>query len=217
MILNSDSVPQSINLEGSDIKLANTVRNLDVCRSPTLSFQQQISSVCRICYLELRRISAIRHYLSEDVTKKLLCAFVLSRLDYCNALLAGCPNYLLSKLQKVHNNAARLISITTRSAHVTPMLHSLHWLPIEQRIDYKLSLLCFNIISHQAPIYLSELLHLYTPSLQVRSSTDTRVFRIPSFRTKSCGQRSFSYHAPIIWNQLSVSVRHSTSLSSLKF
>ena len=68
-VLNSDSVPQSINLEGSDVKFANTVRNLGVCLDPTLSFQQQISFVCRICYLELRRISAIRHYLSEDVTK----------------------------------------------------------------------------------------------------------------------------------------------------
>ena len=125
----------------SDIKFANTVHNLGVCLDPTLSFQQQISSVCRICYLELRRISAIRHYLSEDVTKKLLCAFVLSRLGYCNSLLAGCPKYLLSKLQKVQNNAARLIFRPTRSAHVTPMLHSLHWLPIEQRIEYKESLL----------------------------------------------------------------------------
>ena len=127
--------------------------------------------------------------------KKLLCAFVLSRLDYCNSLLAGCPKYLLSKLPKVQNNAARLIFRTTRYAHVTPILHSLHWLPIEQRIEYKLSLLCFKIISHQAPIYLSELLHLYTPSRLLRSSTDTRMFRIPSFRTKSCGQRSFSYQA----------------------
>ena len=84
--------------------------------------------------------------------KKLLCAFILSRLDYCNSLLAGCPKYLLSKLQKVQNNAARLIFRTTRSAHVIPMLHSFHWLPIEQRIEYKLSLLCFKIISHQAPI-----------------------------------------------------------------
>ena len=79
-VLNFDSVPQSINLEGPDIKFANTVRNLGVCLDPTLSFQQQISSVCRTCYLELRRISAIRHHLSEDVTKKLLCAFVKTRL-----------------------------------------------------------------------------------------------------------------------------------------
>ena len=106
-----------------------------------LSFQQQISSICCICYPKLHWISAVCHYLSEDVTKKLLCAFVLSRLDYCNSLLAGCPKRLLSKLPKVQNNAARLIFRTTRSAHLTPMLHSFHWLPIEQSIEYKLSLL----------------------------------------------------------------------------
>ena len=82
--LNSDSVSESINLGGSDIKLANTVCNLGVCLDPTFSFRQEISSICRICCLELRRISAICHYLSEDVTKKLLCAFVVLRLDYCN-------------------------------------------------------------------------------------------------------------------------------------
>ena len=112
-VLSSDSVPQSINLEGSDIKFADTVRNLGVCLDPTLSFQQQISSLCHICYLELHQISAIGHYLSEDVTKKLLCVFVLSRLDYCNSLLVGCPKYLLTKLPKVQNNAARLIFRTT--------------------------------------------------------------------------------------------------------
>ena len=124
--------------------------------------------------------------------------------------------YLLSKLQKMQNNAARLIFRTTRSAHVTPRLHSLHWLPIEKRIEYKLSLLCFKIISHQAPIYLSELLHVYAPFRQLRSSTDTRVFRIPSFQPKPCGQCSFSFQAPVIWNQLPVSAHHSTSVSSYK-
>ena len=99
---------------------------------------------------------------------------------------------------------------------LTAHVQSLHWLPIEQRIEYKLSLLCLKIISLQAPIYLSELLHLYTTSRQLRSFTDSRMFRIPSFRTKYCGQRSFSYQAPIIWNQLTVSVRHSTSVSSFK-
>ena len=111
----TSTVTSGTNLEGSDFKLANTVRNLGVCLDPTLSFQQQIFSVCRICYLELRRISAIRYYLSEEVTKKLLRAFVLSRLDYSHLLLAGCPKYLLSKLRKVQNNAARLIFRTTRS------------------------------------------------------------------------------------------------------
>ena len=121
--------------------------------------------------------------------KKLLCAFVLSRLDCCNSLLAGCPQYLLSKLQKIQNNAAGLIFRTTRSAHVTP---------IASFIGYLLSrgsntnCLCFALRSFliRAPIYLSELLHLYTPSRQLRSSIGTHMFRIPSFRTKFCGQRS---------------------------
>ena len=78
----------------SDIKLANTLRNLGVFLDPTLSFQQQISSVCHICYLELRRVNVIRHYLPEGVTKNLVCAFILSRLDYCNLFLASCPKYL---------------------------------------------------------------------------------------------------------------------------
>ena len=80
----TSTVTSGTNLEGSDIKFANTVRNLCVCLDPTLSFQQQISSVCRIFYLELRRISAIRHYLSEDVTKKTVvcvCSFMTRLLQ----------------------------------------------------------------------------------------------------------------------------------------
>ena len=99
-ILNSECVPQLINLEGSGIKLANTVRNLSVCPDTSRSFQQQIPSVCRICCLELRQTSAVRHYLSEGVTKTIFYALVLWRLNYCNSLLTGCPKYLLSKLKK---------------------------------------------------------------------------------------------------------------------
>ena len=76
-ILNSECVPQLINLEGSGIKLANTVRNLSVCPDTSRSFQQQIPSVCRICCLELRQTSAVRHYLSEGVTKTIFYALVL--------------------------------------------------------------------------------------------------------------------------------------------
>ena len=112
----------------------------------------------------------------------------------CNSCL-----YHLSKLQKefiffLNSERYRTMLQDSFSEHPDPpMLQSLQWLPIEQRMEYKLSLLCFKIIFHQAPIYLSELLHLCTPSWQLRSFADTRVFRIPSFRTKSSGQRSFSY------------------------
>ena len=101
-VLNSDPVPQSINPEGSDIKLANTVRNLSVCLDPTLSFQQQIS-ICRICYLEFRRISAIRHYLSEDVTKKTVVCVCSFKTRLLQLTFGGQSKYLLYKLQNVQN------------------------------------------------------------------------------------------------------------------
>ena len=143
-------------------------------------------------------------------------------LIYANLCLCNSCLYQLSKLQKeffffLNSKRYRTMQQDSFSEHPDPpMLQSLQWLPTEQRMEYKLSLLCFKVIFHQAPIYLSELLHLYTPSWQLRSSADTRVFRIPSFRTKSSGQRSFSYQAPPVWNQLHVYVRHSTSVSSFK-
>ena len=129
------SLPFSVDLNGT-----STVRNLGVTLDQNLSFQQHVSRICQICYFELRRINSIRHCLSQDALKTLISAFVLSRIDYCNSLLAGCPKQLIHKLQKVQNNAARLICRTSKFDHISPVLHILHWLPVEQRIEYKLPL-----------------------------------------------------------------------------
>ncbi|WP_294046750.1 hypothetical protein, partial [Thiolapillus sp.] len=138
------SLPFSVDLNGTSIHLSSTVRNLGVTLDQNLSFQQHVSRTCQICYFELRRINSIRHYLSQDALKTLISAFVLSRIDYCNSLLAGCPKQLIHKLQKVQNNAARLICRTPKFDHISPVLHTLHWLPVEQRIEYKLLLLAFK-------------------------------------------------------------------------
>ena len=83
---------------------------------------------------------------------------------YCNFLLFGCPQYLLNRLQKVKNNAARLIWKAPKTDHITPHLRTLYWLPIDARIKYKLCCLCFGATG---PIYLSDLLKIYTPSRQL--------------------------------------------------
>ena len=116
----------------------------------------------KLAYLEIRHIGSIRHYLSFEATKTLVSSLVLSRLDYCNALLAGSAQVLLDAVQRVINCSARLIFKVPKSAHITPFLYYLHWLPISSRIQYKMALICFHIVSGTAPPYLSELLHLYT-------------------------------------------------------
>ena len=131
--------------------------------------------------------------------------FFLSRLDYCISLLSGCPQYLLHKLQKVQNNAARLVLRVSKTDHISPHLASPHWLPVDSGIQYKLSSLCYNCLNSTAPDYLTELLRIYKPISQLGSSSDTAILCLPSVRTLSLGQRYFSYAAPSVWNTLTKS------------
>ena len=96
---------------------------------------------------ELRRISSIRHYLTEDAAKTLVVSLVLSHLDYGNCLLAGVPDSLLHKLKKIQNASARLILKSSQQEHTQPLLKALHWLPISDHITYKLSCMCYISIT----------------------------------------------------------------------
>ena len=116
-----------------------------------------VSNLVRSVNFELPRINSIRHLLSTDATKTLVSAFVLSRLDYCNSLLFGCPQYLLNKLQKVQSNAARLVLRVSTTDHISPHLASHHWLPIDSWIQYKLSSLYYNCLNSTAPVSYTHL------------------------------------------------------------
>ena len=131
-------------------------------------------------------------------------------------MLSGCPQYLIDKLQRVQNNAARLVLRAQKTDHVTPLLHSLHWLPISSCINYKISCLSFTSLFNSGPTYLSKLLKIYTPNRALRFSKDTRTLILPSFRTKSFGYRCFSYQGPLHFNSLPSQVRHSKSVNSFK-
>ena len=182
--------------------------------------EQHVSNVCRTAYYELRRIGSIRHLLTPEATKTLVCAFVLSRLDYCNSLLSGCPSTLINKLQMVQNHAARLVLKTRKKDHITPMLLSLHWLPVTYRIQYKVLCLCYSFFSGSSPVYLSQLLRVYVPGRELRTSADSRILdagtadSIP--HTKTNGKRAFSFQGPLLWNSLPKHIRHSDSLVSFK-
>ena len=86
----------------------------------SLTVHQQVTNACTAAYIELRQISLFCQYLTVDAIKTLISAFVLSRLDYCNALLSGVSQYLLDRLQRVQNAAARLTVKASKSDHITP-------------------------------------------------------------------------------------------------
>ena len=128
----STEPPSSITVGDNDIPFSDSARNLGVMFDNSLSMNVQINKLCQAGYLELRRISSIRHYLTREATATLVSSLVLSRLDYANSLLAGLPQKCTDKLQRVMNCAARLIYRSSKRDHITPLLSELYWLPISK-------------------------------------------------------------------------------------
>ena len=212
----SEPLPDTMLVGDATITFSDKAKNLGVVLDSHLTMQAHTAAVIRTVNFELRRISSIRHYLSVDCTKTLVSAFVLSRLDYCNSLLVGCPQNLLYRIQKLQNNAARLVLRAPRTDHVTPHLRTLHWLPIEARLAYKVACLCFRAINQTGPAYLSDTIQVYSPARTLRSSSDSRILRIPRVATKLFGERSFAFAAPVIWNSLPYHLRYANTDSAFR-
>ena len=119
-----------------------------------MSFSDQIKSVSKSCHFHIRDIRRIRHLLPLSAATALANSLVSSKLDYCNSLYSGISQVNLNKLQRIQNSLARVITNTSKYQHITPILKKLHWLPIKQRIDYKLCLLTYKTLTNQQPTYL---------------------------------------------------------------
>ena len=119
--------PSSLRVGNEDIPFSASARYLGYIISDNMSLDTHVMSVCRSAYCAIRQISSIRRFLTTDATKILVCAFVLSRLDYCNSLLSNALKYIINKLQRVQNCAARLIVKARKCDHITPIFKSLHW------------------------------------------------------------------------------------------
>ena len=124
----------------------------------------------------------------------------------------GTPNSVTQPLQKIENFAARLVLLATRHHHSTPLLEKLHWLPISERIKYKVACMCFSAVNGSGPASLAELLHVYTPSRTLRSSSDTYMLKIQQYKHKTHGFRTFSCFRPHIWNSLPEDLKNTAQL-----
>ena len=91
------------------------------------------------------------------------------RIDYGNAPLAGSPKITIKKLQTIQNAAARALTRTKRNEHITPILRSLHWLPVIYRIDFKVALLVFKALNGIGPNYIHDMFTQHNPARSLRS------------------------------------------------
>ena len=198
-------------------KECNTsVKNLGVIIDSELNFNTHINNVTKIAFFHLRNIARIRDYLSLDDAKTLIHAFVFSRLDYCNAILSGLPKKSTDRLQLVQNAAARVLTKTKMREHITPVLASLHWLPVAFRIDFKILLLVYKALNGLAPSYLSDCLPRYVPDRLLRSSYADLLDPPPKMNYKKYGESAFCFYGPTAWNKLPLYLRQAVSVDSFK-
>ena len=175
----------------------------------------QINKVVRSTYLEIRKLGQLRDYIDVASAKTIASSCILSRLDYCNSILAGSSDDKLQKLQKVQNNAARLVLRRPKHDHITPLLNELHWLPIKSRITYKLATMCFKITKCNGPSYLNDLLIPHTANRPLRSKQNN-TFVIPKTKLSTYGDRAFSHAGPSVWNKLPDDMRSMTDFNVFK-
>lgn len=206
-VSNSSVYFQNLTLTPTD-----SVRNLGVIFDSNLDYKNHISSICKASFFQIRQLRQIRSSLDRNSATILANSLVHSKIDYCNSLLYGLPDTSIIRLQRVQNSLARAVcNSSKRRSHSNTLLKTLHWLPISERIKYKIALLTFKVLNFRKPAYLADLLSFYQPSRTLRSS-NSLLLNIPNIRT-SVGRRSFSFAAPTIWNSLPLHLRSCSSIS----
>lgn len=194
-----------------EMTVKDNVRNLGVIIDSSLSFDKQINSVVRSSFYHLKIIAKLKPFLSFNDLETVVHAFISSRLDYCNSLYVGISHRQLSRLQLVQNAAARLLTGTKKREHITPVLRSLHWLPVKFRIDFKILLVVFKALHNLSPNYISNLIEPYISVRSLRSSNQLLLVT-PQSKKKSKGDRAFSVAGPKLWNNLPLYIRQASSV-----
>ena len=179
-----------------------------------MSMSSQISAVSRSLNYHLRNIGRIRCYIDKDTCNHAVRSLVISRIDYCNSLLYGIT---VKNTQKLQNRAARLVFKVNQMEHTTPLLKELHWLPVNERITYKLLTFAYKSRHETTPLYIQNLLktHTFSDGMFLRSHADGSLLECNRTHT-SYGDNAFCNSVPALWNQLPVKLRTSPSLATFK-
>ena len=217
MILSSKQQITKVNIQHvkvceSYIEPATNALNLGVMFDSNLTMDCHVTAVSKSAFCSIRNIGSIRKHLTRDAAETIIHAFVTSRIDSSNSLLCGITNTQLSRLQGLQNIAARIITYTKKTDHITPVLADLHWLPIEPRLKYKICLIVYKIMHDKALSYLIELAQTYMSQGIAGYDHRHKDFYKKSFQNINGYKEVFQVEAPKLWNNQPGSVKLSNSL-----
>ena len=199
------------------INRADSVRNIGAIFDEQMRMEKQVGQLCKSAWLYLYKISKIRQYLTTDQVETIVHAFVTTKLDLDNLLLAGLPGCIIHRLQLVQNAAAKTVADLKKFDHVTHVLQNLNWLPVEKQIMIKLLLLCYKALNGAGPVYLKDMTQIAEPKRSgLRSANDFLHLERPHTRLITVGDRAFSFAAIDLWNKLPLKLRDSKTLDTFK-
>ena len=188
------------------VKPVSSARNLGVIFDSRLSFSGHISSISKACFCHIRNLRRIRSSLDQSTATTIATSMIHSKLDYCNSLFLNLPKFELNRLQTILNTAARAITHTSKFSKITPVLKSLHWLKISERIHYKILSITYSVLQSNRPSYLRNLLSVQN-KINTRSSSAITLTRPSNPSTLLVTNRSFTFTAPFLWNKLPTDMR----------
>ncbi|XP_073401081.1 LOW QUALITY PROTEIN: uncharacterized protein [Dendrobates tinctorius] len=217
LLTRSCGPPTNLSITVNDCPLSPVpqARCLGVILDADLSFKPHIQALSTSCRLQLKNISRIRSFLTQESAKTLVHALIISRLDYCNLLLCGLPSNTIAPLQSILNSAPRLIHLSPRYSPASPLCQSIHWLPIAQRLQYKTLTMTYKAIHNLSPPYICDLVSRYFPARNLRSSQDLLLHSPLISSSHNCIQ-DFSRASPLLWNSLPQHVRLSPTIETFK-
>jgi len=204
-----------VRVADSDITFSVKLKSLGVTLDQNLSFDQHISNIVKSSNYNIRALRHIRPMLDKAVANTVACSIVSTRLDYCNSLLYGTSVHNVQRLQRVQNSLARVVSGTKKRDHIRPVLKELHWLPVAQRIEYKVALITHKVLSTDQPVYLRNLINEYKPSRPLRSEGQRLLARPCGLQSAMAG-RSFTRASEGVWNTLPENIRKMENIVSFK-
>ena len=194
-----------IELLGVKTNPAKSARNLGVIFDKKFAFRSHISAVCSSYFYHMWDLRCIRRHLDLDSAKLLATALVTSRPDYFNSLLYDIADIDLTRLQRVQNQLARLVTKSPPFTHSLPLLRSLHWLPVRFKTVFKINLLTYKTLREKQPVYLHSMFAASIPFHSLRSNNDNSL-SIPRVKTNT-DARAFHSCAQSLWDNLSLSVQ----------
>ena len=189
------NLPTSITIGNAQIIFKQSAKNLGFTLDSHLTVNAHVSNVALTCYFELRSLVCIHGFQTITATATLVSAFVLTRIDYSSSLLFGSTLDVTSHLQRIQNNAARVILRLQKSSSMTIHLISLHWIHVKVRSTYKIACLCYHCHSSTAPSYVADMLQKNPPHFRnSRSSSYTMpLLNRPAHSMATLGDRPFSF------------------------